>query len=211
MIRINLLATERDRGRKKAPAAVGILGQPTTLAAIVIILLTSGLLVWRWRALSTESDRLDAEITAAQQETQRLHNIIMQVQQFEQRKAQLQQRVVLIEELRKSQTGPVHLLDELSRALPPMLWLTEVKQKENDITIDGRSTTLTAVSEYVNNLEATGYFKKSIEIVDSKTEVLPQPPGEIVRFTIKAVFLPNGAATKPAAPAAGAAPAKSGG
>ena len=52
----------------------------------------------------------------------------MQVQQFEQRKAQLQQRVALIEQLRKDQTGPVHMLDQISRALPPMLWLTELKQ-----------------------------------------------------------------------------------
>ena len=50
------------------------------------------------------------------------------MQQFEQRKAQLQQRVALIEQLRKSQTGPVHMLDQISRALPPMLWLTELKQ-----------------------------------------------------------------------------------
>ena len=34
----------------------------------------------------------------------------------------------LIEQLRKDQTGPVHMLDQISRALPPMLWLTEMKQ-----------------------------------------------------------------------------------
>ncbi len=79
-------------------------------------------------ALARESKELDAEISAAQQETRRLHSIIQQVQQFEQRKAQLQQRVVLIEQLRKGQTGPVHMLDQISRALPPMLWLTELKQ-----------------------------------------------------------------------------------
>src|SRR3954453_17741090 len=100
-------------------------------------------------------------MTGAQQETARLHSVIMQVQQFEQRKAQLQQRVVLIEQLRKGQTGPVHMLDQISRALPPMLWLTEVKQAVGtEVVIDGRATTLTGLSDFVSNLEASGYFKR---------------------------------------------------
>ena len=87
---------------------------------------------WRYWTVNHDSAELDKEIAAAQQETTRLHSVIEQVQQFEQRKAQLQQRVVLIEQLRKGQTGPVHMLDQISRALPPMLWLTEVKQTGAD-------------------------------------------------------------------------------
>ena len=41
-----------------------------------------------------------------------------EVEQFEAQKQQLQQRVSLIEQLRKGQTGPVHMLDQISRALP---------------------------------------------------------------------------------------------
>ena len=116
--------------------------------------------------------------------------MILQVQQFEQRKAQLQQRVVLIEQLRKGQTGPVHMLDQISRALPQMLWLTELKQTGTgtDVVIDGKCTTLTGLSEFVSNLEASGYFKRSIEIVDTKTETAGTPPTELIRFTIKAIF-----------------------
>ena len=39
---------------------------------------------------------------------------------------------MLIEQLRNGQTGPVHMLDQISRALPPMLWLTELKQAGAD-------------------------------------------------------------------------------
>ena len=131
----------------------------------------------------------------------RLHSVILQVQQFEQRKAQLQQRVVLIEQLRKGQTGPVHMLDQLSRALPPMLWLTELRQVDNTIVIDGRCTAITGLSEFVGNLEATGYFKRSIEIVSTTTETTTTPAvGEMVRFSIKADFQQPGQA-KPASAA----------
>ena len=104
-----------------------------------IILVLGGLAIgWRYWTVNHDSADLDKEIAAAQQETTRLHSVILQVQQFEQQKARLQQRVVLIEQLRKGQTGPVHMLDQISRALPPMVWLTDLKETPgtNDVTIE---------------------------------------------------------------------------
>jgi len=200
MIRINLLAAEREKSKKKA-VTLGTTGQKLTIGCSVILVLAVMFIGWRYWSLTRDSNQIDAEIAAAQQETTRLHSVILQVQQFEQQKAQLQQRVVLIEQLRKGQTGPVHMLDQISRALPQMLWLTEVKQIGADVVIEGKSTTLTGLSEFVSNLEATGYFKRSIEIVDTKTETSGVPPTELNRFTIKAIFQQPGDAAKPAVPA----------
>jgi type IV pilus assembly protein PilN len=189
MIRINLLAGERAAAKKKG-FAFNLAGQKMTIMASVILVITVAGIGWRYYSLTNESKRLDDEIAAAQQETARLHSVIQQVQQFEQRRGQLQQRVALIEELRRGQTGPVHMLDQVSRALPPMLWLIGLKQVNADgvVQIDGRATTQTTVSDFVNNLEATGYFKKSIDIVNTTAEPIPGPPGELVRFTLRAVF-----------------------
>ena len=198
MIRINLLAAEREKSKKKA-VTLGTTGQKLTIGCSVILVLAVMFIGWRYWSLTRDSNQIDAEIAAAQQETTRLHSVILQVQQFEQQKAQLQQRVVLIEQLRKGQTGPVHMLDQISRALPQMLWLTELKQAGGDVVIDGRCTTLTGLSEFVSNLEASGYFKRSIEIVDTKSEVAGTPPAEVIKFTIKATFQQPGEAAKPAA------------
>ena len=201
MIRINLLAAERDRAKKKT-VTLGTVGQKLTIACSLILVLGGLAIGWRYWTVNHDSAELDKEIAAAQQETTRLHSVIEQVQQFEQRKAQLQQRVVLIEQLRKGQTGPVHMLDQISRALPPMLWLTEVKQTATDIVIDGKCTSPIGVSDFVANLEASGYFKRSIDIVSTSTEAMPQPPGELIKFSIKAVFQQPGDAKAPAAPVA---------
>jgi type IV pilus assembly protein PilN len=187
MIRINLLAAERDRGKKKA-VTLGTTGQKLTIGCSLIVVLALAFIGWRYWSLANQSSQLDAEITSAQQETARLHSVILQVQKFEQRKAQLQQRVVLIEQLRKGQTGPVHMLDQISRALPPMLWLTEVKQTAGDVVIDGKCTTLTGLSEFVSSLEASGYFKRSVEIVSTNTEAAAQQANALIKFTIKGVF-----------------------
>jgi Tfp pilus assembly protein PilN len=86
-----------------------------------------------------------------------------------------------------------------------MLWLTELKQTNDDIQIDGKSTNQTGVAEFISNLEASGYFKRSIDIISTSTETSPQPPGELIKFTLKATFRPPEApaAAAPAAPKVG--------
>jgi type IV pilus assembly protein PilN len=188
VIRINLLSAERANAKTKS-VTLGTAGQRITIGCTMVVVLSLLLIGWRYWALGHESARIDAEITAGQEETARLHSVIEQVQQFEQRRAQLQQRVVLIEQLRSGQTGPVHMLDQISRALPSMLWLTALKQTGDSVLLDGRSTTIAALSDYVANLEATGYFKRSIEIVSTTTETSTVPPiGETIRFSIRAEF-----------------------
>jgi type IV pilus assembly protein PilN len=205
MIKINLLAADRAP-KKKAPTALQT-GQKMTIGCSLILVLAVMFMGWRYWAVERDSKKLDDEIAAAQSETVRLHSIIVQVQQFEQRKAQLQQRVVLIEQLRKGQTGPVHMLDQISRALPPMLWLTELKESNaNEVTIDGKCTNVTSISDFVANLEATGYFKRSIDIVSTSTEAGSGAQGELVKFSLKAVFQPP-TEQKPGSAPAGAAPA----
>jgi type IV pilus assembly protein PilN len=187
MIRINLLAAERER--LKTPTAFPI-AQKLTLGCSLVLVLAILFVGWRYWSLQQESKRLDTDIAAAQQETARLRSILQQVRQFEDRRAQLQQRVTLIEQLRKAQTVPVHLLDQVSRALPAMVWLTELKQTDDSVVINGECTAVTSVSDFVSNLEATGYFKKSIEIVSSQTVEVSTAPRELIRFQIKAQFQP---------------------
>ena len=210
MIRVNLLG-ERRAVKKKF--TVG-LAQKLTVACSFILVSSALLIGWRYWSTDKASKKLDVDLSAAQQETSRLHSIIAQVQVFEQRKAQLQQRVSLIEQLRKDQTGPVHMLDQISRALPPMLWLTELKQNPagNEVLIDGKCTSLTGLSDFVANLEGTGYFQRSVEIVSSVSES-STATGELVKFQVKAVFKTPGdkdAKPAPAGTTASAAAPRSG-
>src|SRR5262245_47859013 len=201
MIRINLLPTERKKKKAAAVSTGASSGQRMVFAATLIIVCALAFIGWRFLALSSQSAKLDADLAAAQQETTRLRSIIMQVQQYEQRKAQLQQRVLLIEQLRAGQTGPVHMLDQISRSMTQMLWLTRINQdpKDQSILIDGLSTTQNGVTEFVNNLAATQYFRRDIEIVQSQAQTIPQPPGLLYRFQLKTFFLtPAAPAVKPA-------------
>ncbi|MBL8144307.1 MAG: PilN domain-containing protein [Acidobacteria bacterium] len=206
MIRINLLAVEREQ--KKRPSLLAT--QKVAIAGSAILAAAALFLGWRFVSLRQESARVDAEIKAAQLETQRLRTVLQDVQNFEARKQQLQQRVALIEELRKGQSGPVRMLDEISRALPDRLWLTTLTQDTTGVKLDGRTTSLTALSDFVGNLENSGYFARPVEIIDSQVESA-QGTGDVVRFSVKAQFqlpgAPAGTTPPAAAPAATPRPA----
>ena len=183
MIRINLLAVDRDRAKRKAKFEIG---QKITVACSLILVAAALVVGWWFWSLHRASADLDQQIADAERETQRLQGIIQQVAQFEGRRAQLQQRVTLIEELRKGQTGPVHLLDQISKSLPESMWLTELKQVSHDITIEGRCTSLNALSDFVSALEASNLFERPVEIIDSRVDAPTQSSPELIRFSVKA-------------------------
>jgi type IV pilus assembly protein PilN len=195
MIRINLLAVERDRGKRRTAApATGAQAaqQRITLACSLILVLTCLGIGWWYWSLKVQSDRIEEDIVTSQKETARLRTLIQQVQTNDARRAQLQERVGLIEELRKGRENAVRMLDEISRSLPDMLWLTDVKQQGDDLTITGRCTSLTALSDFVDNLKLGGYFKP-VEILNSQVEST-QPAGVtgLTKFSIKATFVTPG-------------------
>lgn len=209
MIRINLLAVERAQAKKARGGGGVTTAQRVTIGAALILLSTLVTIGWWYWSLHTRAIRLDEDIAAAEIKAQQLRSVLAQVQKFETRKAVLQQRVTLIEQLRRGQSGPVHVLDEISKALPDRLWLVTMGQRDTLFTIEGRTTSLTGISDFVSNLEASPWFR-GVEILDSQLDQTPQ--GDLVRFTIKATSENPDAPPPPPAPAGrGAPPAGRGG
>ena len=200
MIRINLLSVERERTKRRAliPAAHRV-----TIAASLILIATVLIVGWWFWSLRQTAQRIDEDIARGEVETQQLRAVLTQVQQFEARKVQLQQRVTLIEQLRRGQSGPVHALDEISKAIPERLWLTELTAKADVFTLTGMTTSLTGLSDFVANLEASAWFKKPIDIIDSQVQAGDPKAGggDLFKFSIKGTFF------NPEAPAAATAAA----
>jgi type IV pilus assembly protein PilN len=186
MIRINLVAGER-RATKTATRKFDF-AQKVTIAGSVLVVVTVLLVGWRFWALGQQETQLGHDIDAARREEARLGEVLKQVATFEQQRQQLQDRVTLIDELRKGQNAPVHIIDQISRSLPDMTWLVSLKQQTYDVTIEGRSTSLAALSDFVGNLEATRYFQRPVEIVESQVVGGQKDGPELINFTIKGKF-----------------------
>jgi type IV pilus assembly protein PilN len=189
MIRINLLAVERERARKHATFQFA---QKLTVACSLILVVAGVLIGWWYWTLRTQAADLDEKIASAESDKARVALLIKQVEQFEKRKADVQQRVTLIEQLRRGQNAPVHLLDEVSRCLPDGLWLTALTQKGDEITLEGRCLQITAVSDLVQNLERSAYFKRPVDSPTIGTERNEQAKLDIVTFSLKAQFMMPG-------------------
>ena len=183
MIKINLLSVDRERTKRKAKFQIG---QKVTVACSLILVVAALVVGWWFWSLQRASADLDQQIADAERETQRLQSVIQQVAKFEAQRAQLQQRVTLIEQLRKGQTGPVHLLDQISKALPEAMWLIDLRQAGNDITIEGRCTSLNSLSDFVSALEASNLFERPVEIIDSRVEAATAASAELIRFSVRA-------------------------
>jgi type IV pilus assembly protein PilN len=187
MIRINLLGTERRPSVRRAIAFD--VGQRVTVGAILIVASTIAMVGWWFWSLRNESAQLAAELAAARQEQTRLQSLLAEVQTFEEQRARLQERVALIEQLRSGQSIPVQLLDHISRSLPDLLWLTTLAQKDDEITIQGRSTTLIALSDFVGNLGRNQIFQRPIEIVNSQVQAASGAGAnavpELILFTVR--------------------------
>lgn len=203
MIRINLVAERKPAASTESRFKLDD-AKKIALGGSLIVLLAVAYTAWSFWSLGQEQQQVERDIEAARAEEERLKQVISEVREFEARRARLEQRVALIEELRRGQTAPVHILDQISRTLPDMTWLTKMTQSGYDITIEGNCLSLTSLSDFVGALEHSRYFSRPVEIINS--EVVPGTPTspELIKFVIKASFQMSGlqSATPAAAPAA---------
>jgi len=194
MIRINLLATERKTEKKKAAAAPGALQLYLFLGLFIGGALAVCAIAW-WVKEAQIKD-LDAKIQVATQRQQALQVIKKQVEEFQAKERLLQAQMDLIERLRLEQANGVHMLDEVSKALPDFVWLQNMDQAGAQVKFTGQSNSLAAVADFISNLQKTGWFPR-VEL-DSSTE-----QNSVVSFQLTSTFEnPEVAAAKAKAAAA---------
>jgi type IV pilus assembly protein PilN len=157
MIRINLLAVERPAEKKKKAAAGG---GPSGIQAYLFLAFFCGgaalLCAFLYFLKQSQLGELDTKIAQAQKRQQELKAIKAQVDAFEAKKKMLDAKVSLIEQLKAQQGGPVHMLDEVSKALPDFVWLTSLDQTGNSVKFAGESNGLSAVADFISNLQQSG-------------------------------------------------------
>jgi type IV pilus assembly protein PilN len=199
MIRVNLLSTERPTQKKKttAPAA------PGALQAYLLLTLFAGGTAFAcagfWWYQSSVLQELDTKIAADEKRQRDLQAIKVQVDAFQAKKTLLENKVNLIERLKAQQKGPVHMLDEISKALPDFVWLTSLDESAGRVTLQGESNGLTSVADFISALQRCGWFP-SMDLVSS------DETNNIVKFNLQGNFLDPELAAKQKAAAAAAAP-----
>lgn len=200
MIKVNLLATQPGA----APAREWLpRDQRSALLGLGILVATAAGVGGWWFYLHHQGAVVDTRIAGAEAELARLKDAAKLVDLMTARKNELNERLSLIERLRAAKRAPVALLETVSRSLPEGLWLTEIKQTGPSVQIDGRATSLTAVTDFTERLQTSGYFQKPVEILTTSTEAIDD--ANVVKFSVKADAVstqpPAGSAAAPTATA----------
>ena len=91
----------------------------------------------------------------------------------------------MIEQLKKNQAGLVHLLDEISKALPLGVNLTGLSEEKDKIDMDGTAFTNNDIVRFVDNLKACPYFADVylVESVQATVEAV-----DIYKYKLQFVF-----------------------
>lgn len=125
----------------------------------------------------------EAEIVAADREIAELKPIIEEVQQFKAKKQELEQKISTINELKANQRGPVHIMDEVSKALPELLWLRKLDMNATLVKINGLAFSYNALAAFLENLSRVPEFQEP-ELTDSKRD------GDTYTFSLQFAYKP---------------------
>lgn len=165
MVKINLLAEGKRpiiarRAKQPLLQLSGANAANIVLAAVAVASLLAAA-TWYF-LLERNIKRKAAEIAVAQKEVDELQQVIKEVEEFKRRRDELTRKVQIITDLKNNQRGPVQIMDEVSRALPELLWLTRMDVSASAINFQGTAMNMSAVANFIENLDRVEPFKEPI-------------------------------------------------
>jgi len=162
MIRINLLESERAASSKPKAAAAGaapggggsgIGPYVPLLAGLIVAGLACG---YFFMSLNAAIDDTNARIVTAKAEVAKLQLEKAKKDELERKRKSFQDQVNLIERLKAEQGGPVRMLDEIQKALPDFVWLTNMTQAGPVLKITGEASNNNAIADFLAALQKAG-------------------------------------------------------
>ncbi|GAB4170343.1 MAG: PilN domain-containing protein [Geothermobacteraceae bacterium] len=175
MIRINLLPVRAVQKKEQLRSQVVIL--------VLSVLLVGASCAALYMSMDGKIKDVRADIDRKNRKIAELRKKIGEVGRVKKLQEELRGKIEVLQTLKKNRSGPVHLLDELNRSLPPKLWLTNFGEGGADVRISGVGLNEETVAEFMRNLEKSEYFQ-NIQL--RVTEQMPKDGMKLQRFDLSA-------------------------
>jgi type IV pilus assembly protein PilN len=184
MIKINLVSETPTAAttKKRRRPEISLGAKQGDVILLTVLLVSVVVLGAMWFVKHSTVKSLRSQRVELQQERNRLQQFIDKVEELEAKRAELQNKIQVISDLKNNQQGPVRVLDEVSRALPELVWLTEMQLDGTSLSLQGVAFDETAVAAFITNLDASPFFQTEPDL------------GRIVRsndafqFSVQCVF-----------------------
>ena len=200
MILINLLP-HREEARKRRRDQLNV--------SLGISALVGGLIVgiiYLWFQAQIADQQKNNQIL--QTEIIRFDAQIKDIAGLESEIAALRARQQAVEDLQADRNLPVHLLKELVKQLPDGVYILNLRQENQNVTLQGIAQSNERVSELLRNLNGnSAWFSRPelVEIVAGSVTLAPRDQRRVANFTIRVHLMRSSEAEKQQATAASAA------
>jgi type IV pilus assembly protein PilN len=165
MIKINLLPSKKKPAKKLTEFQ-----KQLSLGSLIMAIVLGGM----WSYYMTLSLRISSLVrtkTVAEAKIREQDNMLKEVKSVEAERAKVAEKIAIIEQLKKNQGGLVHLLDEVSKALPLGVNFLSLSEKNYQIDIEGTGFTNNDIVRFVDNLKASPYFSDVYLVESVQTSV----------------------------------------
>lgn len=201
MIEVNLLPGSVKRAARRMPriAALNALSgfsmpkfDRMALAAVVAWLVMVPLTGYMFLSDRGRVKELNTSIEGAIADSTRFANLIAANKKLLERRDTIAQKVSIIQKIDAGRFIWAHILDEVSRALPPYTWLVNVNALPADSTettphfrIEGRTGNNFALTKYLQDLEASPFIRN---VKLATTELVRENDKLVYSFVLEAYF-----------------------
>ncbi len=182
MIQINLLPIRE--ARRKADARQQLLVMVGAMAATIV----AAFMFHQVLKLDIGDSR--DRVAALNDRLEQFRPQQAQVENYKTKKAEIERKLEVIERLERSQSGPVHILDQLATRTPDRVWLTELDASAGFLLLTGMSDDNQRVADFLTSLSDSPYFG-NVELVETQLKEIDEL--KLNTFTIQAQIQDPGA------------------
>lgn len=151
MIRINLLPFRAARKKENIKRQISIYVLTT-----VLLLVGVG---YTFLDLNSELTKLKDDEKKIKAELATYEKTVKQINQLEKKIKEIKAKLTVIKRLEKGKTGPVHLLDEVAKAVPKeKLWLNSFRESGGNLQLSGTAMDNETVALFMTNLGKSEYI-----------------------------------------------------
>lgn len=153
MARINLLPWRQEERARRNKEFI------TLVVAVTLLALLAAFATWSYFNNELEDQR--SANALIEQENSRLDSALVKIDSLEQRREDIISRMQVIQDLQGLRPVPVRLWDDLAKALPPALYLNNLKREGDLITLTGLVDNPNVVSSLIRNLNDSKWMDNS--------------------------------------------------
>jgi len=165
MAHINLLPWREEKRQEQTRqfATVTVLSLILTGAAVFMVHAT----------LDNQINHQKFRNKILQDEIKTLDASLKQIETLEETKEQLLARMDIIQSLQRQRPQIVHLFDDFVRTVPEGIYLTNISQQGEQLTIKGIAESNGRVSAYMRNIDASGWMATpKLKVIQTKKGTL---------------------------------------